>query len=35
MLLEAKDMDHAVEMAKGCPILESEGTVEVRAFVPM
>src|SRR6267378_6299511 len=27
MLLEAKDMDHAVELAKGCPILEGDGMV--------
>src|SRR4030095_750633 len=26
LLLEAKDMDEAVELAKGCPILESDGT---------
>jgi len=32
VLIEAKDMDQAVELAKGCPILESEGTVEVRPF---
>ena len=35
MLLEAKDMDQAVELAKGCPILESDGTVEIRPFVSM
>jgi hypothetical protein len=35
MLVEARDMDHAVELAKGCPILESEGTVEVRPFFSM
>jgi hypothetical protein len=33
MLLEAKDMDQALELAKGCPILESDGTVEIRPFV--
>jgi hypothetical protein len=33
MLVEAKDMDQAVELAKGCPILESDGTVEIRPFV--
>ncbi len=35
MLIEAKDMDVALELAKGCPILESDGTVEVRAFISM
>jgi hypothetical protein len=35
MLLEAKDLDQAVELAKACPILESDGTVEIRPFVSM
>ena len=35
MLVEAKDMDQAAELAKGCPVLESDGTVEVRPFVSM
>jgi len=35
MLLEAKDMDQALELATGCPILESDGTVEIRPFVAM
>jgi hypothetical protein len=35
MSLEAKDMDQAVELAKGCPILETDGTVEVRPFFSM
>jgi len=35
LLVEAKDVDQAVELAKGCPILESDGTVEVRPFVSM
>lgn len=35
MLVEAKDMDQAVELAKGCPILEGDGTVEIRPFVSM
>ncbi len=34
MLVEAKDMDQAVELAKGCPILEY-GTVEIRPIVSM
>ena len=29
-LIEARDLDHAVELAKGCPIFEFEGGVEVR-----
>ena len=28
-LVEASDMDDALEKAKGCPILKSEGSVEV------
>jgi len=35
MIVEAKDIDQAVELAKGCPILESDGTVEVRPFLSM
>ncbi|HYR89342.1 MAG TPA: YciI family protein [Terriglobia bacterium] len=35
MLLSASDMDQAVELARGCPILESDGTVEIRPFVSM
>jgi len=35
MLVEAKDMDQALELANGCPILESDGTVEIRPFVSM
>lgn len=33
MFVEAKDLDHAVELSKGCPILESDGSVEIRAIV--
>ena len=29
-LIEARDLDHAVEISKGCPILEVGGSVEVR-----
>lgn len=29
-LIEAKDLEHAVELAKGCPIYEVGGSVEVR-----
>ena len=35
MVVSANDLDHAVEMAKGCPILQMGGTVEVRDVVPM
>jgi hypothetical protein len=30
MLIEADDLTHAVEISKGCPILEVGGSVEVR-----
>lgn len=33
MLILAKDIEQATELAKGCPILESDGSVEVRPFV--
>lgn len=29
-MIEAKDLDEALELAHGCPILESDGSVEVR-----
>lgn len=29
-LIEARDLDQAVELSKGCPILEVDGAVEVR-----
>jgi len=35
MLVEARDIDQAVELARGCPVLESDGTVEIRPFVSM
>jgi len=35
MLIDAGDMDQAVELSKGCPILEIEGTVEIRPIVSM
>ena len=35
MLVEAEDIDQAIELAKGCPILEYDGTVEVRPFISM
>jgi hypothetical protein len=33
MMVNAKDMDQAIDLAKGCPILESDGSVEVRPFL--
>jgi hypothetical protein len=35
LLIEAMDIDQAVELAKGCPILNIDGTVEVRPFLSM
>ena len=35
LLLPANDLAHATEMAKGCPVHEMEGTVEVRPVTPM
>jgi hypothetical protein len=35
IFIDAKDMDQALELARGCPILEIEGTVEIRPFVAM
>ena len=29
-LIEARDLDQAVELSKGCPVFESDGAVEVR-----
>src|SRR4029077_4946308 len=29
-LIEARDLDQAVELSKGCPILDRDGSVEVR-----
>jgi hypothetical protein len=33
MFVEAKDMEQAVDLSKGCPILDSDGSVEIRAIV--
>jgi hypothetical protein len=35
LLVSAKTVDDAVELARGCPILEADGTVEVRAIQEM
>ena len=34
-LVEAKDLDQAAELAKGCPILDRDGSVEVRPIRKM
>ena len=35
-LIQARDLDQAVELSKGCPIFDAEtGTVEVRPVLPM
>jgi|SRR5579863_3867646 len=34
-LVEARDLDQAVELAKGCPIFEVEGAVEVRPVMKL
>ncbi|MGH9665817.1 MAG: YciI family protein [Bryobacteraceae bacterium] len=35
MLIEARDLEHAVEISKGCPIFEAGGLVEVRPVMKM
>ena len=34
-LIEARDLEHAVELSKGCPIFEVEGAVEVRPVMKL
>ena len=34
-LVEARDIDQAVELSRGCPILEGGGSVEVRPVMKM
>ena len=34
-LIEARDIDQAVELSRGCPILEGGGSVEVRPIMKM
>ena len=34
-LIEARDLDQAVEASKGCPIFENEGSVEVRPVMKL
>jgi hypothetical protein len=35
MVIEANDLAHAVEISKGCPIFEADGSVEVRPIMKM
>lgn len=35
VIVEARDLDHAVELSKGCPIFEFDGAVEVREAIEM
>ena|SRR5579883_2136055 len=34
-LVQARDIDQAVELSKGCPIFETDGAVEVRPILKM
>jgi hypothetical protein len=33
LLIAARDLDEALALAQGCPILESEGSVEIRPVI--
>ena len=33
MIIEAKDLDEAVKLAGGCPVLENNGSVEIRGII--
>ncbi len=35
MIVQARDISQAAELAKGCPILEGDGAVEVRPVMAM
>jgi hypothetical protein len=35
LIVNANDIDHAVEISKGCPILEVDGKIEVRPIQKM
>lgn len=35
LLVSAKDIEHAAELSKGCPIFERDGAVEVRPVMQM
>lgn len=32
IVVNARDLDEATDIAKGCPVLESDGSVEIRAL---
>jgi len=34
-MVKSDSLDGAVDISKGCPIFEHEGTVEVREIMPM
>jgi hypothetical protein len=34
-IVEAKDLEQAVELSRGCPILDGDGSVEVRPVMKM
>lgn len=34
IIVEARDLEEAVELSKGCPMLDGSGSVEVRPVVP-
>lgn len=35
LIVKANDLEHAVELSKGCPIYEHNGTTEVRELMTM
>ena len=35
LVVEASDLAHAGELAKGCPILDGGGSVEIRTVMPL
>ena len=35
LIVKARDLDHATELSRECPIFEHEGIVEVREIMPM
>ena len=35
LIVTARDLEHAAELAKGCPIFQNDGSVEVRAIRKM
>jgi len=34
-IIKAKDIDEAAEIAKGCPVIESDGSVQIYEAMPM